>query len=226
MHSWTILFDFASALIHLFNWTWSCQCCTTGEPQRLSEERCFESSVVLFILPAAAVQLLLPHSHTANMSAGGALWRMLAPAVICHFPDSLDLLLLVAPDDDPSGSSSHLDMSPGASVAFRTFWAMLISSRPRSKAPCHMTRRRSFCSTGDAPKWKLKYFLILRVLLWCLKWSLVPPRLAWTPSSCFEAPLRTCCSFQTSLARLFSRSFFPGCRRTAACDFTQAKEIW
>lgn len=36
-------------------------------------EGCIESSVVLFILPAAAVQLLLPRSHTANMSAGGAL---------------------------------------------------------------------------------------------------------------------------------------------------------
>lgn len=113
-----------------------------------------------------------PPAFTHSKHATGASVKAAVTCVDCHlFSDFLDLRLLVDSDDNPSASSNHFDMSPSTSVAFRTLSHAYLYSTPFQSLR-HDTKT-FFCSTGDVPKWKLKYFEVAEIL-WHLKWFLAP----------------------------------------------------
>lgn len=111
-------------LICLYYWTWSSQCCTTGEPPCWS-----------FILPAPGkVQLLLLRSHTVNMQheelcEGCCNLRWLSPFFSLSGSSPAGRLLTMILLTPPVILTCHQ-----ALLLPSELWLMLISVRPRSKA--------------------------------------------------------------------------------------------
>lgn len=180
------------------------QCRTIGEPAHLSEERCCKSSAIPSICSSCLWEgAAAPRAFTANMElcegCRNLRWLSFFPTLWIFSCWSILTMILLPP---PIILTCH----QAPSVAFRT-----LHHADLYQTPVQSGRMKTFlCSAGDAPKWKLKYFLTLRVLLpVALMFEVVPrpSRPAWTP---FSMLLRGHAALSKHPQLLFVPKLLPG----------------